>query len=89
MRIWRWLRENILNKNMLLWFIIAELIFWSPCIVLAILALYNPYWWTIVGAICLFWAGPFTPAVTLQLGLTILLKKIFGSRRKEDKDNDV
>lgn len=88
-RVWRWLRKNVLNKNMLFWFIIAELIFWSPCIVTGIMALYNPYWWTVFGAICAFWAGPFTPAVALQLGLAALLKKIFSRKRKEVPDDDV
>lgn len=88
-RVWRWLRKNVLNKNMLFWFIIAELIFWSPCIVTAIMALYNPYWWTVFGAICVFWAGPFTPAVALQLGLATLLKKIFSRKRKAVPDDDV
>jgi hypothetical protein len=88
-RLWKWLRKNVLNKNMLFWFLIAELIFWSPCIATAIMAIYNPYWWTVFGAICAFWAGPFTPAVPLQLGLATLLKKIFSKREKEESNDDV
>lgn len=94
-RMWQWLRVNVLNKNMLFWFIIAELIFWSPCIITGILALFNPYLWTITLAVILFWAGPFTPAIPLQLGLAFLLKKIctdqnkVKSKYKEEQNNDV
>lgn len=88
-KVWQWLRKNVINKNMLFWFIIAELIFWSPCIVTGILAItVDPWYWSAFGAIIAFWAGPFTPAVLLQLGLAGLLKKIFG-RRKEVEPDDV
>jgi hypothetical protein len=84
-RLWKWLRKNAINKEMLFWIIIAELIFWSPCIVTGILAFQNPWWWTAFGAICAFWAGPFTPAIPLQLALALVLKKIFVRKRKTDK----
>ena len=81
-KAWRWLRKNVINKDMLLWIIIAEGLFWSPCIVTAALAIFvNKWWWTAFGAIIAFWAGPFTPAVPLQLGLALLLKKIYNKFR--------
>lgn len=85
--IWRYLRANVLTKDMILWVIIAELIFWSPVIVTAILALLiDPWYWTITSAIMLFWAGPFTPAVPLQIGLALALKGIYNKiRRKRDE----
>ena len=85
--IWRYLRVNILTKDMILWVIIAELIFWSPVIVTAFLALViNPWYWTVTSAIMLFWAGPFTPAVPLQIGLALALKGIYNKiRRKKDE----
>lgn len=62
---------------MIVYVIIAELIFWSPVIVTAILALViSPWWWTVVTAIILFWTGPFTPAVPLQIALALSLKLI-------------
>lgn len=83
-KLWKWLRANVLNKDMLVYVIIAELIFWSPCIVTGILALVvNPWWWTAFSTICLFWAGPFTPAVPLQIGLALLIKKIVNLWRKK------
>ena len=85
-RLWKWLRKTVLNKEMLIFFLIAELIFWSPCIVSALLALIiNPWWWSIFGAVCVFWAGPFTPAVPLQIGLALLLKKIFKKKKSVKK----
>ena len=75
--LWRWLRKNVFCKSMIVYVIIAELIFWSPVIVTAILALViSPWWWTVVTAIILFWTGPFTPAVPLQIALALSLKLI-------------
>lgn len=73
---------------MLLWVIIAELIFWSPCIVTGFLALcVNKWWWTAFGAIVVFWSGPFTPAVPLQIALALGLKKLYAvvKNRKSKK----
>ncbi len=82
-RAWHWLRKNVLNKQMIVYVLIAEMIFWSPCVVTALLALMvNPWWWTIFGTICAFWAGPFTPAIPLQIGLAFLLKKIIKRNKK-------
>ena len=82
-KVWQWLRKNALNKQMIMYVLIAEAIFWSPCVVTALLALIvNPWWWTAFGAICAFWAGPFTPAVPLQIGLAVLIKKIVERKKK-------
>ena len=82
--IWCWLRKNALNKQMIVYVLISELIFWSPCIVTALLALIiDAWWWTAFGAICAFWAGPFTPAVPLQIGLAVLIKKIVEKRKNK------
>lgn len=87
-KLWQWLRKTVLNKDMFVAFCFAELIFWSPCIVTGVLALVvNNWWWTVFGLIIAFWAGPFTPAVPLQIGLAILLKKIF-KRRGRNKCKD-
>ena len=72
---------------MIIYILIAELIFWSPVIVTAILALLiNPWFWTVTSAILLFWAGPFTPAVPLQLGLALGLKTIVNKIKKRRGD---
>lgn len=82
-KVWRWLRANALNRQMIVYVLIAELIFWSPCIVTALLAIIvNPWYWTVFGAICAFWAGPITPAVPLQIGLAVLIKKIVERKKK-------
>lgn len=75
-RLWRWLRREVLNRQMLLWFTVAELIFWAPCIAGIILAaLVDPWFWAICTAYVAFWALPLTPAIPLQIGLAIGLKK--------------
>ena len=82
-KVWRWLRANALNRQMIVYVLIAELIFWSPCIMTALLAIIvNPWYWTVFGAICAFWAGPITPAVPLQIGLAVLIKKIVERKKK-------
>ena len=71
---------------MIIYILVAETIFWSPVIVTALLALIiNPWSWTICSAIMIFWAGPFTPAVPLQLGLAIGLKTIVNKIRKRNQ----
>ena len=85
--LWRWLRKNVLNKDMILWVLVAELIFWSPVIVTGLLAIIiDPWWWTACTAIMLFWAGPFTPAVPLQIGLALALKGISNKIRRKKNE---
>ena len=90
--LWKWLRKTVINKDMLVSVLIAEAIFWSPCIVTGILAVsVNPWWWTAFTGIILFWCGPFTPAVPLQIGLAVLIKKliniIYNRRKKNEKEH--
>lgn len=68
-RALRWCWHN------LPYLLVAEAIFWSPCIVTGLLAItVNPWWWTACGAVIAFWAGPFTPAMPLQFALAVALK---------------
>lgn len=76
-RLWKWLKKEVLNKEMIHYVIIAELIFWSPAIIFAILALLiKPWFWSLFGSYIAFWAGPFTPGIPIQLGLAVGLKKL-------------
>lgn len=84
----KWIKPTFLNKEMLVYVLIAESLFWSPCIVTAILAVtISRWWWTAFGSICAFWAGPFTPAVPLQLGLAVSLKTIHSKIKRRKNDN--
>lgn len=88
-KLWQWLRKNVINKDMIVYFIIAELIFWSPCIVIAILAIIiNPWFWTPFVLICAFWAGPFTPAIPLQIALAVAIKGIVEKVKKHRRQKD-
>lgn len=71
-------------------FLIAETIFWIPVWVPAILALViNPWWWTAVTAVIAFWAGPFTPAIALQIGLIAAVERlIIKIKNKKEKKED-
>ena len=74
-------------RKVLLPVILAEIIFWIPVWVPAILALtISPWWWSIVGAVTAFWAAPLTPAIPLQIGLIALLERLLN--KKENKKND-
>lgn len=85
---WRWLRANVFTKDMFIWILLAELIFWSPVIVCGILAIVvNPWWWSAVSTIIIFWSAPFTPAMPLQFGLAATLKVIYNKRKKRRGDN--
>ena len=84
----KWIKKTFLTKDMIVYVLIAEALFWSPCIVAAVLAItINRWWWTAFGSICAFWAGPFTPAVPLQLGLAIFIKTIYLKIKRRKNDN--
>ena len=72
----KWFKSEIWQKENIVYFLIAELIFWSPVIFCLIMVMFNSWWWAGVIAVIGFWAGPFTPAVPLQIGLMFALKKI-------------
>lgn len=70
--------------------LIAEIIFWSPCIVMGILAVcVDPWYWSGFTAIIAFWAGPLTPAVLLQLGLATAIKKLLDKIFKKKKQGEL
>lgn len=86
-KLWKWLRREILVKSMIVYILIAELIFWSPVIVTALLAIIiNPWFWTICFGVMVFWAGPFTPAVPLQIGLALGIKKFVKIFKKTETE---
>ena len=83
---WKWCKENVFKRDIIIWIIIAELIFWSPVIVSLILAQFNAWWYGVGSVFILFWAGPFTPAVPLQIGLAIGLRKIYNKLKNKQKE---
>ena len=89
-RLGHWLRQNITRKSFLICLIIAEVVFWSPCAVCAALAiLISPWYWTAFSAIIVFWSGPFTPAVPLQVALALGIEQIYvkiKKRRSQHKE---
>ena len=86
-KFWLWLRKNILNREMFVFVLIAEVIFWSPCAVMAVLAtLVSPYYWTVLAAYCSFWALPVTPGFAIRMGLAVALKKIYDKKHKKGVD---
>ena len=83
-KFWQWMKKEIFNKQMLLWFVIAEIIFWLPCILGAILGIcVNAWFWTICTVYIGFWVAPLTPAIPLQIGLAYGLKKLADLIRKK------
>jgi hypothetical protein len=88
--VWKWLREHLLNKEMIIPCIIGELVFWSPLIVTGLLAIIiSPYYWTLFGAIYSIWVG-LLPAIPIQLAFIFFAKKIIDKfkKKKETKDEN-
>lgn len=71
-------------------FLIAETIFWIPVWVPFILGFISPWWWTITTAVIVFWAGPITPAIALQIGFIAAIERLIVKikNKKEKKEND-
>lgn len=88
-KLWQWLRREVLNKRMLLWLVIAEAIFWSPCIAGALLGVFfGPWYFTICAVYVAFWTAPFTPAIPLQIGLAYGLKKLAEACKRRRKRHE-
>lgn len=86
MVLWTWIRREVLNKRMLWCFILAEVIFWSPCIVGAILGtIVNKWFWTVCTAYIGFWVAPFTPANSLTDRACLRYKENLRNDQKEEK----
>ena len=92
LKIWNYIKYVFKHpKDTLLPALLAEIVFWMPVWIPAILALIiSPWWWTVVGAVIAFWAGPLTPAIALQVGLIALFEKGWNRirKKKENKNND-
>lgn len=85
---WRWLKTNVFTKDMFIWILLAEFIFWLPVIICVLLAwIVNPWYWTAVSAIIVFWSAPFTPAMPIQFALAGGLKALYNKRKKKKQDN--
>ena len=83
---WQWARKNVFCKEMFLSVAIAEVIFWSPCIVTGFMGVFiNKYYWGVFGTICAFWSMPLTPAMPLQFALAGAIKKLFTIIQKRRK----
>lgn len=82
----KWLRKNVFCKDMFFSILIAEIIFWSPCIIFGFLGIFvDKRFWGVFGTVCTFWAMPLTPAMPLQFALAGVIKKLFSIRRREKK----
>ena len=85
-----WLKENVFNKQCILGALIAEVIFWSPVWVTALFGLiFDAWWFTATTAIIAFWAGPFTPAIVIQLAFIAFVNRIINKiRRRKNNGRD-
>ena len=82
--VWNYIKYLFKNpKEVLIPTLAAELVFWAPVWVCAIFAfIFSPWWWGVVTGVIAFWAGPFTPAIPLQLGLIAAFERIWNKIRK-------
>lgn len=86
-KFWKYVKQNLLTREMILPLILGEATFWSPFVVLGLLALLvSPYYWTVFGMVYSIWVFAL-PAIPIQLSLIFLYKKlIFLIKRKENNN---
>ena len=86
----KWLKENIFVKDMVVYIIIAAIIFYIPVWLLGFYGVITSEEWFFGGAAAyvLFWAGPFTPTIPIILAIAVflkqLVKKIRGIKDEEE-----
>lgn len=84
-KIWKKIIELFKQPiDLLLPFVAAELVFWAPVWIPFLLGLiFSPWWFGVSTAVIIFWAGPFTPAILLQIMLIGLFTKLWKKIRKK------
>ena len=71
-------------KDTLLPICLAEIIFWIPVWVSALLAvIISPWWWIIAGSVITFWCLPLTPAIGLQIGFIVFFERMWNKRKNK------
>lgn len=81
-------------KDTLLPICLAEIIFWIPVWVPALLAIIiSPWWWAVAGSVITFWCLPLTPAIGLQIGFIVFFERMWNKRKnkkikKEGEEKD-
>ena len=91
--MWKWLKENILVKEMFVYILFAAIIFYIPLwlsiffgITEGNIGLYG------VGlAWVAFWAGPFTPTIPIILAIAVFLKQVvkwIGQKKEVEEDDE-
>lgn len=85
--------HGLFTKEMLLYTLIGEALFWSPLITLAILAIFvSNYYWVIFGTVWAVWVIAL-PAIPIQILFIYLTKTIITffrnklRRKKKQKEN--
>ena len=76
-KFWLWLKKEILRKDMIVYILIAEIVFWLPAIFCILMSVFDNWWWAGFTGYVAFWALPIiSPAIPMQVGLIFLVKKI-------------
>ncbi len=85
-----WLKNNIFVKDMVIYIIIAAIVFYIPLWVFIYFAKVtgNSYLYGAGLAYVAFWAGPFTPTIPIILAIAVFLKKIFGKKKKQSGEKN-
>ncbi len=85
-----WLKKNILVKDMIIYIVIAAIVFYIPLWIFLYYAKVtgNSYLYGVGLAYVAFWAGPFTPTIPVILAIAVFLKQIFGRNVKRKDDDD-
>lgn len=87
-RVWLWIKQKLLTKDMILPTLLGELTFWSPLIAVGFLAVFiDAGYWALFGAIYGFWVF-ILPAIPIQLAFIAFFKLVINFLRGKQNDSD-
>ena len=78
--------KPLFSRKMIPYVLLGELLYWSPLIVIAILALFSPELWAVFGAVYGVWVF-LLPAIPIQVVIILGLYKIHKIVRRKNDDS--
>lgn len=77
-KLFKWIWQQLKDPINLIIYICVAAVFFSPAVIGYVLAIITKNAWhtTYATAYMLFWAGPFTPTIPLQISITLGIRKL-------------
>ncbi len=88
--MWKWLNHNIFVKEMIIYIIIAAIIFYIPAwgAVVSGYIFDEPAFYIFAASYVAVWAGPFTPTIPAIFAIAVGLKQIIKKLTKGRDDDE-